>query len=224
MLGPYYVGRTLASDNEPKNPCCVDTCQMGSDYYSVDEILLEETAVLMKMNADSVGVGFLDFPHNKTPDLPANSKISAPLWLAEILSRKSLGTASCPEYFGPHIRDLLERGALCFQAQPKNAEFFVLALRISGSLLNGDRGLFRSALFALTVRLQQLFESLLFAALPPSEDAEQHLLQRQLSLTEAKFFAKMKALCEESRLWKIRKLDLIKPVDSHVFPRDLLSP
>ena len=196
---------------------------MTSRYYSVDEILLEESPILVKLSSAAVGVGFLDFPHNKTPDLNANSRMTVPLWVAENFVRKSLATATCPEFFGPHIRDLLERGGSSFLAQSKHSEFFVLALRISGPLLGGDRGLFRAALFALTLRLQGMFESMLFAAAPPSEDAEQHLVQRQLSISEAKFFAKMKALCEEARLWKLGKVGLIKVVDPHIFPRDLLA-
>ena len=194
---------------------------MSCKYYCIDEILLEETPLVVRLNSDCAGIGFLDYPHNKTPNLPAQSKVFVPLWLAELFSRKGLVSASAPEFFGAHIRELLERGPTCFQAQPKHPEFFSLALRVSGSLL-GDRSLFRAALLALTVRMQHVFETLLFAAIPPPEDAEQHLLQHQLTLSEGRLFVTLKALCEQARLWKTGRIAVLKLPDSSVFPRDLL--
>jgi hypothetical protein len=180
-----------------------------SNYFCIDTLLLEETPINITLTTPSVGVEFLDFPHN----LSQNTRLTTPLWLAELFHRKALASISTPEIFGPHIRDLLERGAINFEAARNHKEYFLLALRLSRGVL-GDKGLFRAALFAVTLRLQAVVEGWLFAAAGPGEELEGRLVGRVWSRGEVKVFARVKAAVEEAARWRRNKVSVMRAGNS----------
>ena len=69
-----------------------------NEYYSIDDILSEDENVDVITHIDATNLGWLD-PNCNCQDLPKNSKIKIPIWLAKGLKEKNMVSVEVPEFY-----------------------------------------------------------------------------------------------------------------------------
>lgn len=69
-----------------------------NDYYSIEDILSEDENVNVITHINATNMGWLD-PNCNSNDLPKNSKITIPIWLAKSLKEKNMVSVEVPEFY-----------------------------------------------------------------------------------------------------------------------------
>lgn len=79
-------------------------------YLDIDTILSEEERIPCTFRLDAIGLGHLD-ASVEGEDLPAQTRIELPLWLASVLSKKQMTDLHLPKHFERKMRDEILAGA-----------------------------------------------------------------------------------------------------------------
>jgi GINS complex subunit 3 len=73
-----------------------------SRHLDIDLILSEEERLPCKFVVDAAYLGSLD-PINTEVDLPAETKVELPLWMAQSLYEKNMVQLELPKHFGSRL-------------------------------------------------------------------------------------------------------------------------
>ena len=66
------------------------------NYWDIDDFLVEEEPIRITIDRDVLPVGIID---SETETLESGTKVTYPLWLANILCTRSFATVEIPPYF-----------------------------------------------------------------------------------------------------------------------------
>lgn len=99
-------------------------------YLDIDEILSEEERVPCIFTYDAKNLGMLD-SSNDSIDLPEDSKVELPLWLARGLHEKQMVNIELPKYYGTRIREEIMAGAAAVKLKDYSFYYYEVGLLLS---------------------------------------------------------------------------------------------
>ena len=102
-------------------------------YLDIDEILCEEERVPCTFMLTAVGLGHLDTSVEGN-DLPEQTRIELPLWLATQLHRKDMALMELPRHFERKMRDEILAGAENINLKEFSYYFYEVGSRLCASL------------------------------------------------------------------------------------------
>ena len=95
----------------------------------IDTLLGEEERLPCTFLVDGADMGSLD-PTLNTVDLPAKSRVSLPLWLANTLAEKQIVQMELPKHFGIRMREDIRAGPEAIRLRDFSFYFFEVGLKL----------------------------------------------------------------------------------------------
>jgi len=110
------------------------------DEYAldIDHILAEEESIPSTFAIRSTNLGYLD-PSSGEDDLPANSKIDLPLWLARDLYEKNMVIPELPRHFSHKFREEIWAGPGSVNLRSQSKYYYLTGKHLSDMM--GDEEL-----------------------------------------------------------------------------------
>jgi GINS complex subunit 3 len=106
-------------------------------YLDIDQILCEEERIPATFLLDAPGLGHLDTSID-SEDLPENSRIELPLWLALAFGRKNMVNLELPKHFERKMRDEILAGAENINLKEFSHYFFEVGSSLAIETRNED--------------------------------------------------------------------------------------
>lgn len=106
-------------------------------YLDIDQILSEEERIPATFLLEGPGLGHLDASIDST-DLPENSRIELPLWLALSFGRKNMVNLELPKHFERKMRDEILAGAENINLKEFSHYFFEVGSNLAIETKNED--------------------------------------------------------------------------------------
>lgn len=106
-------------------------------YLDIDNILSEEERIPSVFLLDAPGLGHLDVSID-SEDLPENTRIELPLWLALAFGKKSMVTLELPKHFERKMRDEILAGAENINLKEFSHYFFEVGSNLAIETKNED--------------------------------------------------------------------------------------
>jgi len=103
----------------------------------IETILGEEERLPCTFLVDAADMGCLD-PTLHSVDLPAKSRVSLPLWIANILAEKSAVQIELPKHFGKRMREDIRAGPEAIKLRDFSFYYFEVGLRLGAITEDSD--------------------------------------------------------------------------------------
>lgn len=101
-----------------------------TDYYSIDEILLEEEHIPVIFHKGVTGAGQALDPSSDEVDLAAGSKLEIPFWMTVVLVPNKHVSVRLPRFYGERIRRELQADASCVSLRECSQYYYELGGRL----------------------------------------------------------------------------------------------
>jgi GINS complex subunit 3 len=112
-------------------------CKFSMSYLDIDQILCDEERIPATFLLDAPGLGHLD-PSIDSEDLPENTRIELPLWLALAFGRKNMVNLELPKHFERKMRDEILAGAENINLKEFSHYFFEVGSSLAIETKNED--------------------------------------------------------------------------------------
>ena len=132
---------------------------MGRDYWDVDQILQQESAIDSRFLQPAPGLGHLDplRAASGSTELPSGTILSLPLWIVAPMTRLGLIEPLISDSYGESMQNVL-RKAPCGARLGEKSKYY-LSVGLSLSWLKDDRQDLAAAIFmAATQRIRQVID------------------------------------------------------------------
>ena len=106
-------------------------------YLDIDQILSEEERIPTVFLLDGAGLGHLDISI-ESEDLPENTRIELPLWLALAFGNKNMVNLELPKHFERKMRDEILAGAENINLKEFSHYFFEVGSNLAIVTKNED--------------------------------------------------------------------------------------
>jgi hypothetical protein len=176
---------------------------MDAKYFSVSSLLVEEERMPCISTIEFAGLGYLD-PATKGEDLPEETRVEAPLWLAALLASKSAVEIDYPKHYKEKFRDHLEAGPAAVNLREQSPHYFTAGETLAR--LKRDDDLQRMLKFAYTGERFGRIMDLAFNS--QHEDVTEHL--RTFTDVEQELFDSGFQATLKFAAWRSRKTKNIK--------------
>lgn len=93
-------------------------------------LLSDEEKINCTFKYDSPQLGFID-PQCKLTDLPAQSKVMLPFWLAASFSSDRLAEIEMPKHFNSKMKEAIVAGSLAINFRGFSFHFFEIGMKLS---------------------------------------------------------------------------------------------
>lgn len=129
---------------------------LGSNYYDLDELLAEEERFPLNFMQDSKGLGFLDSTV-QSADLPKDSKVELPIWLALPLAEHFFGTVDAPKCFAHRFRTYLLADPVVINLRERSPFYYESGLHLA-SLVRDGKALVDALVKSLALRYADILD------------------------------------------------------------------
>ena len=106
-------------------------------FLDIDLILSEDERIPCKFLVDAADLGYLDAA-NEEEDLPTDSRVELPLWLARRFSELKVVELELPKHYGSKMRDAIMAGAAPINLKDFSHYYFEVGLQLSKILRDVD--------------------------------------------------------------------------------------
>lgn len=106
-------------------------------HLDIDALLSEEERVPCIFKSEADGLGFLD-RSGEFDDLNAGTKVELPLWMAQVLSKKSMVSLELPKHFDKKMRDHIAAGAVTINLKEFSVYYYEVGMQLAQSLKDDD--------------------------------------------------------------------------------------
>jgi hypothetical protein len=174
---------------------------MSLNYCSIDHILMEEEKIPSTFMTSVYGIGFLD-PANSEFDLPADTKMEFPFWLANKLRKFKIVDIDYPTAYERRRLNNLKLSPT-HESLGKFPYFFELGIKLSRRIDHGEVG--QILLECLSPRFLSVFDSAMNLPSEKFNDLKCDLTNMENQLLMTGFRVRNQLL-----LWKNKKLNVIQ--------------
>ncbi|TPX34693.1 hypothetical protein SmJEL517_g02784 [Synchytrium microbalum] len=101
---------------------------MGSAYFDIESILADQQRVPCFFAYPVPGYGFLD--GNNEADLPANTRVELPYWMAETLAIHNYVELDLPKFYSARVREDLQAAPTAVNIHHLCPYFYEFGIRI----------------------------------------------------------------------------------------------
>ena len=176
---------------------------MDAKYFSVSSLLVEEERMPCVSTIEFAGLGYLD-PTTLGEDLPEETRLETPLWLAKLLASKSAVNIDYPKHYKESFCEHLEAGPAAVNLREQSPHYFTAGQALA-RLKREDR-LQKTLLFAYTGERFERIMDLAFNS--QHEDVTEHL--RTFTDVEQELFDSGFQATLNFASWRSRKTKNIK--------------
>jgi GINS complex subunit 3 len=106
----------------------------AGDYYSIDEIVAEETTAPCRLIHGCTGVGTVIDPSSDAADLLPGVKLDLPLWMIGAMAGRNMVRAELPVYYGSKMRRKLKAGPGCEDLRVRCPHWYTAAGKIHAAM------------------------------------------------------------------------------------------
>lgn len=176
---------------------------MEARYFSISALSVEEERVPCVSKIEFAGLGYLD-PATHGEDLPEETRVEAPLWLAKLLDSKAAVETDYPKHYKDNFRDHLEAGPAAVNLREQTPHYFAAGDALAR--LKRDDILQKKLLFAFTGDRFRRIMDLAFNS--QHEDVTEHL--RTFTDVEQELFDAGFQATLNFATWRARKAKNVK--------------
>mmetsp|Transcript_29246 Transcript_29246/g.64915 ORF Transcript_29246/g.64915 Transcript_29246/m.64915 type:complete len:196 (+) Transcript_29246:85-672(+) len=172
-------------------------------YLDIDTILSEEERIPATFIVEAPGLGHLDNSID-SEDLPEQSRIEMPLWLAMAFAKRGMVTLELPKHFEKKMREEILAGAQNIDLREFSFYFFEVGSTLAVEMKNEDLRQSLQIAFA-----GERFRSLMTNSLSSWNDDLTEFAQN-LTAAEAHILKEGLASSKDLHEWRIMRSSLLK--------------
>ena len=107
-------------------------------YLDLDTLLCEDERVPCIFQCEGAELAFLDPSLQNTTDLPANSRLELPMWLATSFAKKNIVKVEFPKFYNSIMREELLADSSCVNMKDYSVYFFDFGRNLSSLIDDRD--------------------------------------------------------------------------------------
>jgi len=142
---------------------------MNSEYFNVEDILVENEVVPSTFSSDARNLGFLD-DYGGSQDLKAGVRVNLPYWIGYVLADRQMIRLSLPKVYSAKMKSVLLSDALSVNFRDASLYYYDLGYKLAA--ISGDEELVDNLQTALSLRYQYILRKAAAAACALSTVAE----------------------------------------------------
>lgn len=205
-----------------------DAAKFPTDFLSCEDISAQSQKVTCCFLRQVNGIGFID-PSSESPDVPANTKLELPLWLAKVLYARKLIDIEVPKGYNETYREILDADAAVVDLHKLGPDYYKFGQHLLTLGVKDGADMAKSLVSAF----HQRFHMILDYAMNCTMDTQMEMLkfQSQLDNSELRLLNSGRKAADSFKQWENRTGDKMlanemvstlskkkKAVDNHTQP------